>query len=46
MKKKKPERKCFWQEETVNDLIDIIVDDETLKIKLLLTNVENVKSGV
>ena len=27
-KKKKVGRKCFWEEDTVSDLIDIIVDDE------------------
>ena len=46
IKKKKAGRKCFWQEETVNDLIDIIVDDETLKKKLLLTNVKNIKNDI
>ena len=42
----KAEKKCFWQEETVSNLIDIIVDDETLKKKLLLTNVKNIKYGI
>ena len=46
IKKKKAGRRCFWQEETINDLIDIIVDDETLKKKLLLTNVKNIKNGI
>ena len=46
IKKKKAGRKCIWQEETVNDLIDIIVDNETLKKKLLLTNVKNIKNGI
>ena len=46
IKKKKAGRRCFWQEKTINDLIDIIVDDETLKKKLLLTNVKNIKNGI
>ena len=46
IKKKKAGRNSFWQEEIVNDLIDIIVDDETLKKKFLLTNVKNTKNGI
>ena len=38
IKKKKTDKNCFGQEETVNNLTDIIADDETLKKKLFLTS--------
>ena len=38
---KKVGRKPQWSNEATNDLIDIILDDNKLKEKLLLTNVKN-----
>ena len=46
IKREKAGSNSFSQEEIVNDLIDIIVDDETLKKKLLLANVKNIKNGI
>ena len=43
--KKKSGRKCHWKESVVEDLVDIILEDEKYKEKLLLTNVKNVKNG-
>ena len=39
-------RKCLWPEITMTDLVDIILENEKYKAKLLLTNTKNVKSGV
>ena len=44
-KKGKKGRKGQWPEHFVDDLVDVILDDETLKEKLLLTNVKNKKNG-
>ena len=43
--KKKAGRKPQWTTELTNDLIDIIISDEKLKKKLLLTNTKNSKNG-
>ena len=39
-------RKCSWPEDTVTDLVDIILESEKYKSKLLLTNTKNVKNGI
>ena len=44
-KKRKKGRKGQWPENFVDDLADVILDDEKIKEKLLLTNVKNKKSG-
>ena len=46
IKREKAGSNSFSQEEIINDLIDITVDDETLKKKLLLANVKNIKNGI
>ena len=50
MKKRKKSakrgRKCLWSEIAVTDLVDIILENEKYKTKLLLTNTKNVKNGV
>ena len=38
-------RKCQWKESFVDDLVDIIVENEKYRQKLLLTNVKNAKNG-
>lgn len=38
-------RKSHWPTDMVNDLVDIIIEDENLKKKLLLTNIKNVKNS-
>ena len=38
-------RKSQWPENTVNDLVDVIIDNEKYKEKLLLTNIKNAKNG-
>ena len=38
-------RKCIWTESTVCDLVDIIIENDKYKEKLLLTNVKNVKNS-
>ena len=38
---KKVGRKPQWSKEATNDLVDIILDDDKLEEKLLLTNVKN-----
>ena len=43
--KNKKGRKCQWKESFVDDLVDIIVENEKYKQKLLLTNVKNAKNG-
>ena len=42
---KKLGRKCTWDDVTINDLVDIILENETFKKKLLLTNVKKVKTS-
>ena len=44
-KKGKKGRKGKWLEHFVDDLVDVILDEEKLKEKLLLTNVKNKKNG-
>ena len=50
MKKRKKSakrgRKCLWSEIAVTNLVDIILENEKYKTKLLLTNTKNVKNGV
>ena len=43
-KKGKKGRKGQWPEHFVDDLVDVILDDEKLKEKLLLTNAKNKKN--
>ena len=38
-------RKCIWAESMVCDLVDIIIENDKYKEKLLLTNVKNVKNS-
>ena len=40
-RKRSGNRKGQWPDDTVNDLVDIIVDNDEFKEKLLLTNVKN-----
>ena len=42
-KKKNSGRNCLWPEEVVDDLVDIILESDKFKEKLLLTNVKNTK---
>ena len=44
-KKKKYGRKGQWPDALINDLVDIIIEDEKLKEKLLFTNIKNVKNS-
>ena len=44
-KKRKTGRKSQWPTDIVNDLVDIILEDDKLKEKLLMTNVKNVKNS-
>ena len=44
-KKNRKGRKCQWKESFVDDLVDIIVENEKYRQKLLLTNVKNAKNG-
>ena len=44
-KTKKRGRQSDWPEKFTNDLIDVILSDENLKRKLILTNVKTVKNG-
>ena len=44
-KRKRKGRKCTWPEKTVDDLIDIILNNEVNKKKLILTNVKSVKNA-
>ena len=47
--KKSVERKglkCTWKETLVNDLVDIILENDTYRAKLLLTHVKNAKNGI
>ena len=39
-------RKCLWAEAVVTDLVDIILENEKYKKKLLMTNTKNVKNGI
>ena len=41
---RKTSRKCAWNHKVAEDLIDIILENEKFKEKLLLTTVTNVKS--
>ena len=44
--KKKPGRKSNWSPEAVDDFIDIVVNDDYYKRKLIFTNTKNQKNGV
>ena len=44
--KKKAGRKCQWSETTVTDLVEVILENDKYKTKLLLTNTKNTKNGV
>ena len=44
-KKNRKVRKYQWKESFVDDLVDIIVENEKYRQKLLLTNVKNAKNG-
>lgn len=44
-KKKKVGRRGQWPESFVDDLVDIILEDDKFKEKLLMTNVKNVKNS-
>ena len=44
-KKGKKGRKNHWPEQLVDDIVDIILENDKYKEKLLLTNVKNVKNG-
>ena len=44
-KLKKKGRKCQWSETLVNDLVDIIVENDKYRQKLLMTNTKNAKNG-
>ena len=44
-KKNRKGRKCQWKESFLDDLVDIIVENEKYRQKLLLTNVKNAKNG-
>jgi uncharacterized protein (DUF885 family) len=43
--KKKPGRKSNWSSETIDDFIDIVVNDDYYKKKLVFTNTKNQKNG-
>ena len=43
--KKKKGQRGQWPEALVNDLVDVILENEKFKEKLLLTNVKNVKNS-
>ena len=43
--KKRKGRKCQWSTNLTNNLIDIILEDDRLKEKLLMTNVKNSKNS-
>ena len=40
------DRKCTWKETLVNNLVDIILENDTNRAMLLLTNVKNAKNGI
>ena len=44
--KNSKERKCLWPGIAVTDLVDLILENEKYKTKLLLTNIKNFKNGV
>ena len=44
-KKNRKRKKFQWKESFVDDLVDIIVENEKYRQKLLLTNVKNAKNG-
>ena len=39
-------RKCTWKETLENDLVDIILENNMYRTKLLLTNMKNDKNGI
>ena len=43
--KKKPGRKAKWSDSLINDMVDIIINDENYKRKLIFTNTKNQKNG-
>ena len=43
---KRKGRKCTWKETLVNDLVDIILENDTYRTKLLLTNMKNAQNGI
>ena len=43
--KKKPGRKSNWSSETIDDFIDIIVNENCNHKKLVFTNTKNQKNG-
>ena len=47
-RKKSPKRgrKCLWSEIAITNLVDIILENEKYKTKLLFTNTKNVKNGI
>ena len=42
-KKNRKGRKCQWKESFVDDLVDIIVENEKYRQKLLITNVKKMQ---
>ena len=42
---KKKGRKCHWSETLVNDLLDITVENDKYRQKLLMTNIKNAKNS-
>ena len=42
---KKKGRKCHWSETLVNDLLDITVENDKYRPKLLMTNIKNAKNS-
>ena len=44
--KKKHGRKSNWSPEAVDDVIDVVVNDDYCKRKLVFTNTKNLKNGV
>ena len=45
VKKNRKGKKCHWRERFVYDLVNIIVENEKYRKKLLLTNLKNAKNG-
>jgi hypothetical protein len=44
-KKKKSGRKAKWSDSLINDMVDIILNNENYKRKLIFTNVKNQRNG-
>ena len=44
--KRKAGRKCQWPETTVTDLVEIVLENDKFKTKLLLTNTKNTKNAI